>query len=138
MRPLIRPLLFAVARFGLLLSVLMWMTHAGSPYVWLQWDVPDLPGLPAYTVVLVDSDGLYTRYQHASGGFDSIALSLEEDAVGLGQERITFDAFGVMVADDGQDKVILVRHWLIVTTFALLYAVLRWRYRNREETEQYQ
>ena len=66
MKPLIRPFLFAVARLGLFFAVVAWVVHSHLPIVWWQWNVPSLRGVPADSVVLVNADGLYSKYRYGS------------------------------------------------------------------------
>ena len=130
MRSLVRPCLFAIARLGLFLAVTAWVIHSLRPVVWWQWNVPGYSWVPADTVVLMNSDGLFCKYRYGSE-FSQIALFLsgEDD----GQEHTVFDALGVRIVDDGQDRRIVIRHWLIVAVFALFYAVLKWVYREQKE-----
>lgn len=134
MRPLIRPGLFAFARLGLFLSVAAWLV---TQYWWLRVGSPWLIGdvLPGGYVAGFG-------YPADDWGIEARPVSRKAELSWVFRDPITgpymnlprldtaFHRFGVTFADYGQLGHLSVRHWLVVTVFALFYALLKWFYRK--------
>ena len=122
MRSLIRPTLFMVARLGLVLSVVAWAVG--------QWRMSHSLGTGTH---LVASAGVISVI-HDADGWDVTGGDLSQPAY-----------FGYVLRVDGsmprpirfwinRDRRscrLEIRHWLVVTLFALFYGVLKWAYRKR-------
>jgi hypothetical protein len=148
MRSLIRPALFMVARIGLVLSVVAWIVG--------QWTLIAANShsgrAGGFTVLLMD-EGVVV----ALGNPSVSKLTFEPHVIVYGN---TADDswFRLLFAplDELRDKspavmylnrvpgmtlvlfpstaaIIAIRHWLIITFFALFYGVLKWLYRKRGE-----
>ena len=122
MRPLIRPLLFIVARLGLFLAVVAWVVgqwscvFVYSGYFQFEWD----------------GTGVVAKH------FDSSAFSPFDS---LSVESIPVDPNGnyewvseKLPPVDGISE-FAIRHWQIISIFAIFNLILHFHYRKRPETE---
>ncbi len=129
MRSLIRFFLFTVARLGLFLAVVAWIIG--------QWRT--IEGTGFNVVVGVCEPGVVIWVIHEShewtveetgarSKFDCMFDQGEET-----DERVLQLRFGP-VAYWGLPgwRTVSVKHWLMVSIFALLYCVVKWVYRNRK------
>jgi cbb3-type cytochrome oxidase subunit 3 len=147
MRDLIRPTLFILARLGLFLAVVAWI-------VGQWWQVTcALPVSSDGVAVWICARGWVLEYgEFASESelrFDFRPEYGQLDGLVFGEEfKFSENAFGnkalAEVADSRSVNVagvvfgqswgitdLAIRHWLIVTFFALFYGVLKWVYRKR-------
>ncbi len=140
MRELIRPGLFWVARLGLFLAVVAWVTS-------LSWScMLQVPGVRAELI----SHGLIFSH-HPAFNARSLGVNPSEGEwifndwlfgynVKFFQAYSPFSAHeppyrwgipGLTRAHSSGTQIIAVSHWLIVTTFATFYGVLKFVYRKR-------
>ena len=118
MRPLIRPTLFAIARLGLFLAVVVWIVSQ-----W--WSVSISYGDTAY----VSRDGLTFIYDQDSVYPSSVTVNIEY----VGNLEPWFSNVVHVEQPTVMVGFLSFRHWFIVTAFALFYAVLKWVYRERRD-----
>ena len=125
MRSLIRPALFTFVRLGVFLAVVAWVVA--------QWYQVEFRNTRVFFAVQLNSAGwLVSELPLFIGGPPTSTLDTDPDsfqAVALKPSQI--DAFGISAEFRSLTRYLLVRHWLIVTVFALFYAVLKWVYRER-------
>ena len=141
MKPLIRPFLFAVARLGLFLAVMAWIVgqwwtiYSAIPaghglveiyvgdksYEVSRWDVLPSTSFNITADRRADSlpfEVLYTLFRG----------ELRSDSCG---QALLYVGPGFFTAKQGVIDGMSIRHWLIITIFALFYGVLKWVYRKR-------
>ena len=133
MRPLICPVLIAVARLGLFLSVVAWIVA--------QWRIAnvmiDVPGTHVVQVV-VAPEGIVVCDLFPYDVSTNISLRLfhrgtVQHLFAPSRKNITYSvSFGGLVyGTHSAFRFVSFRHWLIITAFALYYAVLKWVIRKR-------
>lgn len=129
MRELIRPTLFMVAKLGLFLSVVAWVASQ-----WIQLhlilDSAVSATMESKRFVAVDRSEpsclpLTTLLTcRADEAFETLTeIESEPDTFGFCGWSHNESSFGLQIA---------VRHWLIVSVFALFYGVLKWVYGKRK------
>ena len=136
MRGLIRPALFWVARLGLLFSVMAWL-------IGQRWTVVERWPLDRnICVAFVDKGWVLSRWTWGAvvdWNFRIAELSPHDAtwSVAVPDTNIkgvnSYRAVGVVWTRQTNGQSIAIRHWLIVTIFAVFYGVLKWVYRKRPE-----
>ncbi|HIF01768.1 MAG TPA: hypothetical protein EYQ63_33410 [Fuerstia sp.] len=116
MRSLIRPTLFMVARMGLSPGIVVW---AVSQEYSIGWQ------LPTYHVITLDNPGWSVAERGVPLTFETVGpLSpLAQYTLSGGNDH----SLGARSAS--------IRHWLVVTIFALFYGALKWTYRKRGKAD---
>jgi len=124
MRSLIRPALFMVARIGLVLSVVGWVAEQRDDQ-WLVWILEH--NTTAFSGSITVASAGYEIFAVATYQFPNVPII--DMSIYDGQRL--WNGGGLFIERFGPVMVITIRHWLIVTFFALFYGVLKWVYRKR-------
>ena len=143
MRSLAKPGLFWMARIALVLSVVAWgvgqywtcgltlgifnttaIIDLSSPGLIMRLSTfRAVPWQIEATKSPTDDQVDFTRYAFDEGIFP---------AVGIGGGMAQNKGFGYVYTNNEFVRILAIRHWLIVTIFALFFGLLKWAYRKRE------
>lgn len=139
MRSLIRPGLFWVARIGLFLAVVAWIV-AQSWMVQGSITGPNAVLCPSGFAITLDADSdpwiesLPTDFSHVHQLDNCFSVDPKGDYRETFQSYFPGVAYTTHLVPFGGSKILTIRHWLIVTMFALFYGVLKWVYRWKAPT----
>lgn len=140
MRPLIRPTLFTVAKSGLMFALIAWGTSHSRRFCVSAISVVDRG---AFTVLPWSARDLFNLGWALTPDSDFLQAAFEEDESHWTTGDVNFVTLanfpGFLAMSETRNKstaaMISVRHWLIITIFALFYGVLKFIYRKRPEVE---
>ena len=130
MRSLIRPALFAVARLGLFLSVVAWVVGH-----WWEVEIAGLCGSATMTwpghLISFHTEGWYPFEVTCTERPQIKSWQSFGESFDLFEERCALPGVGFMPQSTSVMGMLSIRHWLVVTIFAVFYGVLKWVYWER-------
>lgn len=141
MRELIRPTLFLIAQLCLFLAVITsaagqwWVVRASGGYAGSGYSVVvgskrvigSIDNGPVFWMISVERT---TPDDLSMSGFDPDPDSMSDLRQRVPCEFLATPGLTVLLVPDWGVAQVTIRHWLILTSFALFYGALLWGYRN--------
>lgn len=136
MKNLLRMSLFIIARAGLCLAVVAWMLT--RHWILILYSTVSVGAVHEGWIVVCffDNDSGWSFDLESAGevGSSTWAFSYPNELSSDVAISSGFSFVGVTLQTcPGFDATLAIRHWLVVTLFAIFYGVLKWVYRKRGE-----